>query len=411
LLNIMNDPNKVDGEASKPLSRDGETSVEENRDSKNVDHKLQDVVTAKDAESVEKQSSDNQNCKNKDGIRVDDSAQELEVKNIEAPSSEPEKAQEAEKDSSWSADKTEHKLNQINVKKNASKAKNEADVDDGDGEVDKAKVDSLVKVNDQEKEKHEAKENSEVDKCDQAQEKEEAVEKGVGKERDVDKETNSENGKNAETAKAKENKDSLSADDKMKDKVQKALEENHEYDEHSGSESPNTPANATSSPGKRKSSVEKLAEGAPEVTGKRTRKSVASFEPTFKATYTHQSSVSRKSLEGIENMEVNQGRGTVLKDLPGVVEAITAHAAADAELLSVAHRVLYGGRGKFKVITGPKKMEALQQSILKFSGFLCVKDGKSEDELKKLDEHEMVRLSTRLSIFTNLFNLKCFFSF
>lgn len=123
-------------------------------------------------------------------------------------------------------------------------------------------------------------------------------------------------------------------------------------------------------------------EAAPEGRAKRVRKSVEQWEP--------EGGKKRKSLEELEVI-IPEGRGTTLGDIPFLKQAISQN--KDSELLALAHRFVFGTKGRVHIPKGHKEMEILRSHLFKFSGYLPVGGGDvDKDKLEKMESEQEVSL-------------------
>lgn len=123
-------------------------------------------------------------------------------------------------------------------------------------------------------------------------------------------------------------------------------------------------------------------EVAPEGRAKRVRKSVEQWEP--------EGSKKRKSLDEMQ-INIPDGRGTALGDIPFLKEAISHN--KDSELLALAHRFVFGTRGRVHIPKGHKEAEALRSHLFKFCGYLPVDSGEiSKEKLEKIESELEVSL-------------------
>jgi hypothetical protein len=123
-----------------------------------------------------------------------------------------------------------------------------------------------------------------------------------------------------------------------------------------------------------------IEEAAPEGRAKRVRKSVEQWEP--------EGGKKRKSLEELEVI-IPKGRGTTLGDIPFLKQAISQN--KDSELLALAHRFVFGTKGRVHIPKGHKEMEILRSHLFKFSGYLPVGGGDvDKDKLEKMESEQEV---------------------
>jgi len=128
------------------------------------------------------------------------------------------------------------------------------------------------------------------------------------------------------------------------------------------------------------------AEEAPTIlVGKRQRKSVEQWEPEV--------SKKRKSFEDVEVL-IPQGRGTPLGDIPFLKEAISQN--KDFELLGLAHRFVFGTKGRAITPKGYKQVDLFRSHLYKFSGYLPVAgDDTDKDKLEKLESEQEEKYTDR----------------
>jgi len=114
---------------------------------------------------------------------------------------------------------------------------------------------------------------------------------------------------------------------------------------------------------------------APEGRAKRVRKSVEQWEP--------EGSKKRKSLEELQ-INIPDGRGTALGDIPFLKEAISHN--KDSELLALAHRFVFGTKGRMHIPKGHKETETLRSHLFKFCGYLPADGGEfTKEKLEKIE--------------------------
>ena len=136
------------------------------------------------------------------------------------------------------------------------------------------------------------------------------------------------------------------------------------------------------------------AEEAPTIlTGKRQRKSVEQWEPEV--------SKKRKSFEDVEVM-IPEGRGTPLGEIPFLKEAIAQN--KDFELLGLAHRFVFGTKGRAVTPKGYKQADLFRSNLYKFSGYLPLAgDDADKDKLEKLESEQEVRFICLSTLFFRIF--------